>query len=61
MGGALTVAQLCKRAQVARSTFYEHYREPWEPVYGLLVERFYGHSKPPLQKYRGSSMRRCDG
>jgi AcrR family transcriptional regulator len=38
---ALTVAQLCKRAQVARSTFYEHYREPWEPVFALLVARFY--------------------
>ena len=37
----LTVAQLCGRAQVARSTFYEHYREPWEPVFALLVERFY--------------------
>lgn len=45
----LTVAELCTRAEVARSTFYEHYREPWEPVFEVLVERFYEE----FPEYRG--------
>lgn len=51
---ALTTARLCRDAGVARSTFYEHYDAPWEPVFAWLLRRFfetfpeYADDPPPL-------------
>ena len=38
---ALTAARVCRTAGVARSTFYEHYDAPWEPVFAWLLRRFF--------------------
>lgn len=38
---ALTVSRLCSEAEVARSTFYEHFRLPWEPAFLSLQDRFF--------------------
>ena len=38
---ALTTARLCRTAGVARSTFYEHYKAPSEPVFAWLLRRFF--------------------
>ncbi|MFW5729678.1 MAG: TetR/AcrR family transcriptional regulator [Spirochaetota bacterium] len=39
--GALSTVRVCREAQVARSTFYEHYRAPWEPAFEALQRSFF--------------------
>ena len=37
---ALQVKGICRRAGISRSTFYQHFQEPWQPVARHLQEAF---------------------